>query len=184
MTRRVSSPSSTLIQCSGGCPSGTGTPFVVDISSAFTNAQRLLAVVAKEAERIHVVLGYEIFVAGNVLRLADVTESQIRDPDSALQLTPPDQHIDILCCYNLDSQVAGVANPGARAIVLTNDPFWSRHAIIHEMYHLLGFVHPDETEGVVMSEELMYGARDTGGRTAFPTRSTATDLAKLACIYD
>lgn len=72
-------------------------------------------VVAKEAERIHAALGYEIFVTGDVLRLADVTESQIRDPDSALLLTPPDQHIDILCCYNPDSRVVGVANPGARA---------------------------------------------------------------------
>ena len=161
-----------------------GTPFVVDISSKFTNAQRLLAVVAKEAERIHAVLGYEIIVAGNVLRLADVTESQTRNPDSVLQLTPPDQHIDILCCYHPESQVSGVASPGARVIVLTNDPFWSRHAIIHELYHLLGFVHPDETEGVVMSEELMYGARNTGDGIAFPTRSTAIDLAKLACVYD
>lgn len=161
-----------------------GTPFVVDISSTFTNAERLLAVVAKEVERIRAVLGYEIFVAGNVLRLADVTESQIRKPGSALQLTPPDQHIDILCCYNPDSQVVGVANPGARVVVLRNDPFWSRHAIIHELYHILGFVHPDGSEGVVMSEELMYGARDAGAEIAFPTQSTAIDLAKLACIYD
>ena len=161
-----------------------GTPFVVDISSTFTNAERLLAIVAREAERIHAVLGYEIFVAGDVLPLADVTESQIRDPDSALQLTPPDQHIDILCCYDPDSQVVGVANRGARVVVLTNDPYWSRHAIIHEMYHILGFVHPDQTEGVVMSEELMYGAQDTEDGIAFPTQSAPIDLAKLACIYD
>lgn len=161
-----------------------GTPFVVDISSKFTNAQRLLSVVEKEAERIHAVLGYEIIVAGNVLRPADVTESQIRDPDSVLQLTPPDQHIDILCCYNPESQATAVANPGARVIVLTNDAFWSRHAIIHELYHVLGFVHPDETKGVVMSEELLYGAGNTGNGIVFPTRSTAIDLAKLACVYD
>ena len=30
-----------------------GTPFVVDISSTFTNADKLLEVVAEEAERIH-----------------------------------------------------------------------------------------------------------------------------------
>ena len=161
-----------------------GTPFVVDISFTFANAERLLAVVAKEAERIHAVLGYEILVAGDVLRLADVTESQIRDPDSASQFTPPDQHIDILCCYDPDSRVVGVASPGARVVVLANDPFWSRHAITHELYHILGFVHPGEMEGVEMSEELMYGTRDNGDGVAFPTRSTATDLAKLACIYD
>ena len=73
---------------------------------------------------------------------------------------------------------------GARVVVLTNDPFWSRHAIIHELYHLLGFVHPDESEGVMMSEELMHGAQNTNDGIAFPTQSTATDLAKLACIYD
>lgn len=161
-----------------------GTPFIVDISSAFANADKLLEVVAEEAERIHAVLGYEIFVAGDVLRLADVTESQLVDPDSAFQLTPPVQHIDILCCYGPDPQVIGIANPGVRVVVLRNDAFWSRHAIIHELYHILGFVHPDETEGVVMSVELMYGPRDTDEGTFLPTQSTPIDLAKLACIYN
>ena len=55
------------------------------------------------------------------------------------------------------------------------------HAIIHELYHLLDFVHPDETEGVVMSEELMNGARNTGNGIGSPTQSTTTGLAKLAC---
>ena len=161
-----------------------GTPFVVDISSTFMNADKLLEVVAEEAERIHAVLGYEIFVAGDVLRLADVTESQLIDPDSAFQLTPPDQHIDILCCYGPDPQVIGIANPRVRVVVLRNDAFWSIYAIIHELYHILGFVHPDETEGVVMSEELMYGPRDTDEGISFPTQSTPIDLAKLACIYN
>ena len=152
-----------------------GTPFVVDISSTFTNADELLGVVAEEAERIHAVLGYEIFVAGNVLRLANVTESQFRDPDSALQLTPPDQYIDILCCHALDSRVVGSANVRRRVALLINDTFWSRHAIIHELYHVFGFVHPDETEGVVMSEELMYGPRDTDEGISFPTQSTPID---------
>ena len=161
-----------------------GTPFVVDISSTFTNADKLLEVVAEEAERIHAVLGYEIFVAGDVLRLADVTESQLIDLDFAFQLTPPDQHIDILCCYGPDPQVIGIANPRVRVVVLRNDAFWSRYAIIHELYHILGFVHPDETEGVVMSKELMYGPRDTDEGISFPTQSTPIDLAKLACIYN
>ena len=161
-----------------------GTPFVVDISSTFTNADKLLEVLAEEAERIHAVLGYEIFVAGDVLRLADVTESQLIDLDSAFQLTPLDQHIDILCCYGPDPQVIGIANPRVRVVVLRNDAFWSRYAIIHELYHILGFVHPDETEGVVMSKELMYGPRDTDEGISFPTQSTPIDLAKLACIYN
>ena len=71
-----------------------------------------------------------------------------------------------------------------RVVVLRNDAFWSRYAIIHELYHILGFVHPDETEGVVMSEELMYEPRDTDEGISFPTQSTPIDLAKLACIYN
>ena len=67
-----------------------GTPFVVDVSSAFGNADRLLAIVTKEAERIRAVLGYEILVAGDVLRLADVTGSPFDDPDAALRLMPPE----------------------------------------------------------------------------------------------
>ena len=55
---------------------------------------------------------------------------------------------------------------------------------MHELYHLLGFGHPGESRGVAMSDELMHGARDARDRIAFRTRSTATDLAKLACIYD
>ena len=160
-----------------------GTPFVVDISSTFPNADSLLEVVAEEAERIHAVLGHEIFVAGNVLQLANVTEPQITDPDSAFQLTPPDRHIDILCCYGPDPRIAGIANPWVRVVVLRNNAFWSRYAIIHELYHIFGFVHPGETEGVVMSEELMYGPRDTDEGISFPTQSAPIDLAKLACIY-
>ena len=160
-----------------------GRPFVVDISSTFTNADKLLEVIAEEAERILAVLGYEIFVAGKVLPLRDVTTSQIMDRNTAIQLTPPDHHIDILCCYDSDPRIVGVANPYVRVIVLRNDPFWTRHAIIHELYHIFGFVHPDETRGVVMSDDLMYGPRDTDNGIALPTQSAPIDLAKLSCIY-
>lgn len=161
-----------------------GTPFVVDVSSTFPNADALLEVVAQEAAHIHAVLGYEIFVAGDVVRLADVTASDLTDPDVALQLTPLHPYIDVLCCYDGEPQVMGVANPHLRVVVLRNDAFGSRYAIVHEFYHLLGFVHPGGTEGVVMSEALMYGTRDSGERLPLPTRSTPLDLARLACIYD
>ena len=38
------------------------------------------------------------------------------------------------------------------------------HALMHELYHLLGFSHPDERQGVAMSDELMYGVRDARDR--------------------
>lgn len=161
-----------------------GTPFVVDVSSSLRNADRLLEVVAQEAERIRAVLGYEIFVAGDVLQLADVSETQLTDPESASRLNPPHQHVDILCCYGLKPQVMGVANPHLRLVVLRNDPFGSRYAIIHELYHLLGFAHPGEPRGVEMSEALMHGVRAKGAGLPLPTRSTPNDLARLACIYD
>ena len=160
------------------------TPFVVDVSSTLPNADDLLDVVAEEADRIHAVLGYEILVAGDVLQLADVTEPQLTEPDSAFQLTPPHQHIDVLCCYGPVPQVMGVANPHVRLVVLRNDPFGSRYAIIHELYHLLGFAHPGEPRGVEMSRVLMHGPRENGTGLPLPTRSTPIDLARLACIYD
>ena len=161
-----------------------GTPFVVDVSSSLRNASELLEVVAHEAEWIKAVLGYEIFVAGDVLQLADVSETQLTDPESASRLNPPHQHVDILCCYGPEPQVMGVANPHLRLVVLRNDPFGSRYAVIHELYHLLGFAHPGEPRGVEMSEALMHGVRARGLRLPLPTRSTPNDLAKLACIYD
>lgn len=161
-----------------------GTPFVVDVSSTLHNADKLLAMVAEEANRIHAVLGYEIFVAGDVLPLTDATDSQLADLETSIQLTPPDQHIDVLCCYGNKPEVMGVANPHVRVIVLRNDAFGSTYAIIHELYHLLGFAHPGEARGVVMSEVLMRGPRNTGEGLPLPTSSTPSDLAKLACIYD
>lgn len=162
-----------------------GTPFVVDISSTFPNADHLLEVIAEEAEKIRAVLGYEVFVAGDVRPLTDVTASHFSDPNRAFQLTPPYPHIDILCCYyNPDSRTVGVASYHLRVAVLSYDEFWSRYAIIHELYHILGFMHLGETEGVVMSEDLMYGTRDVDEGISFPTQSAPIDLAKMACIYD
>lgn len=160
-----------------------GTPFVVDVSSTFANADRLLEVIAEESEKIHMVLGYEIFVAGKVRALMDVTTSQFMDRDPAFSLTPPEPHIDILCCYDSDSQIVGIANPWERVVVLRNDPFWSRFAIIHELYHIFGFMHPHEMSGLAMSDDLMYGLRDANDGIILPTQSTPTDLAKMSCIY-
>lgn len=174
-----------------------GTPFIVDISSTFNNAEQLIEVVAEEAERIREFLGHEIFVAGNVLPLDDILYIASNAPHSTFrELMPPDQHIEIRCCSS-EPDTQGVAYPSWRIITLSvthaeHAAVPSRHAIIHELYHLLGYVHPGDSLGVVMSTPLMHGDDEVRGwvtvdgrRGWYPTtRSTPADLAKLACIYD
>lgn len=152
-----------------------GTPFVVDVSSTFWNAEDLLDTIAEEAGEVRAALGYEVFVAGEVLPLPDVTKSQIVLVQSGRRLIPPDQRIEIRCCDPAGGKGIGGAAPWFRIIMLEDDAYRSRHAIIHELYHILGFTHPGEAPGVVMSYLLMSGS---------PTSSTSLDLAKLACIYD
>ena len=147
---------------------------------------------AEEAERIREFLGYEIFVAGDVLPLDDI----LYLAGDASHLMPPNQHIEISCCV-YEGDVQGYAYPSWRIIRLsTSHPehvsIPSRHAIIHELYHLLGFVHPGQSPGVVMSDSLMNGDDKVrgwitvdGSRGWFPTtRSTPLDLAQLACIFN
>ena len=165
-----------------------GTPFIVDVSSTFPNAHELLNVVEEEATIIHAALGYEIVVAGDVLPLANLTDTQLTNALSGSQLIPPDQHIEIRCC----DDNAGTAFPWWRMILLTVDgEMQARHNIVHELYHVLGFVHSDETEGVTMSYPLdlalEFPPDEEGniiGDWYFYTLSTPDDLAKLACIYD
>lgn len=176
-----------------------GTPFIVDISSTFDNAHELLDVVTEESERIREFLGYEIFVAGDVLPLGDVSSSYLANdvPNSRIpEFAPPRQHMEILCCETRDSPYA-TAFPSIRIATLSithpeHASIPSRNAIIHELYHLLGFVHPDDPVGVVMSDPLMHGddkvkawvtVDDKRGWVP-TTRSTPFDLAQLACIFN
>ena len=55
-----------------------GTPFVVDVSSTFENAYELLDAIADESARIRSALGYEIFVAGEVIPLDDLQSLKYR----------------------------------------------------------------------------------------------------------
>ena len=151
-------------------------PFIVDISSTLPDPNGLLDAIAQEAERIQVALGYEVIVVGDVLPLEDSTR--------ATRSLVPDQHIEIRCC---DDRGYGTSYPWWRLTLLPtleNDDaaFAGGHArinLIHELYHLLGFVHPGETPGVEMSDDLDLALGDF-----LHTTSTASDLAKLACIYD
>ena len=162
-----------------------GTPYVVDVSSSFSNANELLDALAEEAELIHVVLGYEIFVSGNVLPLADLEDRQLwENVNVASRLVPPDQHIEIRCCYGEDSSSAGTAYAWWRIILLENDEFQSRHIIIHELYHILGLGHPGNPPSIVMSDSMMRGPGHNQFGASLPTTPDAYDLAKLACIYD
>ena len=164
------------------------TPFIIDVSSTFPNAHELLGAIAEEAEKVEMALGYQIFVAGNVLPLTDLDESQLADLTSGSQLIPMTPHVEIRCC----DDEAGTAFPWWRMILLTVDgEMQARHNVIHELYHVLGFEHSDATEGVTMSYPLDFALEnppdDEGnivGEWYFYTLSTPTDLAKLACIYD
>lgn len=159
-----------------------GTPFVVDVSSTFPNAYELLDVVAFEAEKVREVLGYEVFVAGQVLSLADLQKSDLSFGVRGSHI-PPDQHIEVRCCYGEGITAAGTAAPLRRIILLENDVFHSRHIIIHELYHLLGFTHPGDSLGVVMSDSLMHGPGLAASGAAIRTQPSPLDLARLSCIY-
>ena len=161
-----------------------GTPFVVDVSSTFTNAYGLLDAIAVESARIRNALGYEVFVAGDILSLTDITKSDLYYFDSGSQFLPPDQHIEIRCCYGEGISASGTAFPWWRIVLLENDAFQSRHIVSHEVWHILGFTHPGNRPGVMMTDTLMYGPGLDNMGSSIPTRSTHFDMARLACIYD
>ena len=168
-----------------------GTPFVVDVAQTFSNADELLEAVAVESARVRMALGYEVFVAGEVLPLRRLTYTQFYDLDTldpdAQQLTPQDGHIEFYCCY-VDPDRAydapGVSYPWRRVAMLQHEAFQARHIILHELYHVLGFGHSGEDLGVPMSADLMYGPGLDASGSSLPTRVAPSDLARLACIYD
>lgn len=153
-----------------------GTPFVVDVADDFFSDFSLLGLIEDEAARIKDALGYEIFIAGEVTTLESI------DPLRALPHDfgsfAPDGRIEIRCCVRYADGYSGYAVPAARVIVLGQSYFDSEFALIHELYHLLGFVHPGESPGIVMSEPLNQGVYNNDPRSA------ALDLARLACAYD
>ena len=163
-----------------------GEPFIVDISSALPGAYDLLEIVAEEAARIHDLLGYEIFVAGDIVPLPDLTTDQLEDYISTIVANhlPPDQHIEIRCCIEGGTSTAGTAYAWWRIALLDYDALASRYVIIHELYHILGFSHPDNDRGVAMSELLMHGAGYDDYGMQHPTEATPLDLARLNCIYE
>ena len=78
----------------------------------------------------------------------------------------------------------GASYPWWRVILLANDEFQSRHAITHELWHLLGFTHHAIVPSVLMSDSLTDGPEDVETSARLTTVPDAFDLAKLACIYD
>lgn len=175
-----------------------GTPFVVDISSALPDPYGLLDVIAAEAAKIHDTLGYEVVTPGEVLFLSDLFRFDFLPgafpPPS--QTIPPAYHIRLHCCDELG---VGTAYPWWRVVLLPtleNDDaaFLGGHArvnLIHELYHVLGFDHSDDPDGVQMSYPLdlaLENPPDEDGNIVgewyLYTQSTPEDLAKLACIYD
>ena len=165
-----------------------GDPFVVDISDTFSNANDLLEIVRTESERIRLVLGYEVFIAGDVIPLEDLTQYQAETGN----IFPLGQRIEIRCCYGEGTRHAGIAYPDLRMILLRDSEFSSRHIITHELYHLLGFSHPRDAHGVEMSDIMMRGSpflvqydfSRSYNPSFSPTQPSAFDLARLDCIFN
>ena len=155
-----------------------GTPFVVDVSNALPNADQLLELVGQEAAKIEASLGYQVFVAGEVKYLPNLDRTSVVFLASRGFANPPDQHIELRCC---DEGGVGTAFPWWRLILLPtleNDDaaFLGGHAVInlvHELYHLLGFVHQGEV-GIEMSDDLQ------SALNVWYTTSTPADLDNLA----
>ena len=167
-----------------------GEPFVVDITSIFRNADELLEIVADEADKIADFLGYYVIVPGEVRRLPDVPSSLPLTVSTASQYLPPDGRIHVLCCrlseYGDADGYLGFARPEWRFVVMHGNDRSARLALIHELYHVLGFHHPGEQTGVPMSATLD-GFNDLVGYEEFLrrlTESTVEDLERLACVYD
>ena len=74
------------------------TPFRVYISASLPDPYDLLAAVAAEAERIHEHLGYEIFVAGDVIEMEDIAYSDVNILHYQGPGVVADYEIPIYCC--------------------------------------------------------------------------------------
>ena len=167
-----------------------GTPFEVFVSSSFSNAHELLNAIVEEAARVRTHLGYEIFVAGGVIPMVDIEYDDLHAIGSEYALLPADYEIPFYCCDDRPG-FGGHAQIFTRSAVLSTHPDSARHVVIHELYHLLGFDHPGDSETGVEMSDMLYNGRlpnfaeqlqGIDGR--IPTGSTALDLAKLSCIYD
>ena len=151
-----------------------GSPFVVNVSSVFYNVFELLDIVDAEAERIRQAIGYRVIVAGNVVQLPRLGGRFDHEP-IILQNMPPPGQIYVFCCNDDDPDSLGYAQTPRRLVVLDHNQDDAAGAIIHELWHLLGFHHPGERDGVTMSRPL---------NNTWPTSSAAQDLAGLACVFD
>ena len=154
-----------------------GTPFAVHIGGGFDAPDYLLMLIAEEADRIAWYLGYEVITVGRELPLPAVSVEAVRAGQHDIPLPEPGAAL-VYCCDRREGR-GGWAMTDVPLIVLSPWQHVSEYAIVHELYHLLGFSHPGEPTGVPMSLPL-----NGTGHADNPTRSTAMDLARLACIYD
>ncbi|MCY4515182.1 MAG: hypothetical protein OXC69_08645 [Candidatus Tectomicrobia bacterium] len=106
---------------------------------------------------------------------ADLTRARKENVETGQQSVPPKQRIEIRCCDEVGSAI-----PWSCMILLSAEDLGlqARAALIHEIYHPLGFAHPDGETEVSKGSEL-----NSGGRGLY-AGSTPIDLAKLVFIYD
>ena len=164
------------------------TAFVVNVDTTFPNADELMDIVEDEADKINHALGYYVFSAGEIVELPGWDSSE----------SVPDGRIEVRCCIpddyfitipggdgTLQAVPSGLAEMQNRIVWLIshNEPYYawdmlppmtkSARVLPHELWHILGFMHPGEG-GLAMSQVLMW-------MTGKPDLS---DMRNLACIYD
>ena len=142
-----------------------GTPFLVDLFDHFPAAagagypEDQLEVVRATAERIEEQIGYRIIEAGNVVPVPEGLPEGWNDPErwgrTCHEWREPGRAVGI----HLTELPAGHRGGGALSAMSScaefaywvgdgpGDGFWYRNAVVHEVFHLLGFKHPNPNDG-------------------------------------
>ena len=185
-----------------------GTPFRFDLFDNFPEVaggdypESQLEIVRELAERIEEQIGYPVFEAGAVV---PVREGLPDDWDTTSIYGPQDCHLwrepGQIFAFHLPSLPDGLEGGGAvwatpwcgslshyvgEDSTTDLNSAWAQSAIVHELFHLFGFNHNDETHphevhlgGIFMSTELTDGARQT-----LPVMApTNEDIDALRCIF-
>ena len=185
-----------------------GTPFRFDLFDNYPEvpggdyAERQLEMARELAAQIEEQIGYPVYEAGGVV---PVREGLPDGWDTPSHSGPKDCHLwrepGQILAFHLASLPEGHQGGGALGAVpwcailnhyvgegSTTDPnsAWGRSGIVHELFHLLGFGHNDETHphevhlgGVFMSKNLTNGDNFTQAFMA----PTFEDIDALRCVF-
>lgn len=183
-----------------------GEPIVFEVLDNFPDhtmpdwVTRQLAVVSELADRIEEQVGYRIVEAGTIIPppdgLADGWDSVYSSAYDACENGPLYEEGRIVG-FNIRETPEWHYGRGASeawqrcagVLYFMSDGIgegpWFETAVVHELFHVLGFKHPYEEEadwpGIAMSAHLLDG--DSGGDDLGYMRATFEDIDALRCIY-